>query len=559
MSDYLNESPEDFTSNSNSTSTNNNTDTQTPNFNYTTNFNYDSNSSQQPGFQQQQPPQQQQQQYNQQQQQYQGQRQGQGQEQPPLNFNFDSNANNSNQNEFSLNINYSGYSGNGDLNTNINTSTNSVTGINSGYGSNVQIAGGQDYLSPIGFTAYNTASDANTYEGGSNPGSFTNDTLLDDVAFSQAILGPQLQLHPSNSSPQPGSPHQSSQQHFMNPTGNSANLDELISPQNNDDTSFLNPQFFSPSTRSNNFNALGSIAEDNKNNLAFSPDIRKQSISGPSINNLPDIQSGSYLSPQFNPPIASPNFDTSSYLNSPPPQLVSSIAHEFGGDTNGSQLSTSIPHPPMKIENWNALSPPPQTVTLSSSVPSSSGNALPRDIPTKQLSKEEKMKRRREFHNAVERRRRDLIKERIKELGVIVPPSLLNPQLSAVQSLQRTLSAESTELNDIITSIKVKETKPNKSTILNRSVDYIKHLNYVLRQQEITRENLLKQIELLENANQPSNFGTDNYQLPGGLQFESLNNSSTNTNGSNLRPSGDSSNYNPDDFFADIGTSTENF
>ncbi|RCK64183.1 Retrograde regulation protein 3 [Candida viswanathii] len=528
MGDYLNESPADFTSNS--TTTNNNTDTDTPNFTYTNNFNYDSNSSQQ-------------------QQQLQGQ---------PLNFNFDSNANNSNQNEFSLNLNYSGYSGNGDLNTNVNNSTNSIAPSNSAYNSNSQLAGGQDYLSPMGFTSYNTASDPNTYGGGSNPGSFTNEPFLDDVAFSQAILGPQLQLQHSNSSPQPVSPHQAGQ-HFMNPGANSANLDELISPQNNDDSSFLNPQFFSPSNRGNNFNALGSIAEDNKNNLAFSPDTRKQSISGPSFNNAPDIQSGSYLSPQFNPPIASPGFDAGSYLNSPPPQLGSSIALKFE-DSNDAKLSTSIPHPPVKVENWNALSPPPQTATLSSSVPSSSGNALSRDVPTKQLSKEEKMKRRREFHNAVERRRRDLIKERIKELGVIVPPSLLNPQLCAVQTLQRKLSAESTELNDLIGSIKVKETKPNKSTILNRSVDYINHLNYVLRQQEIARENLLKQIELLENANQPSNFGTtDKYQIPGGIQTQPLGLSSNNQTSSTSRSGGDAANYNPDDFFADIGTSTDNF
>ena len=46
----------------------------------------------------------------------------------------------------------------------------------------------------------------------------------------------------------------------------------------------------------------------------------------------------------------------------------------------------------------------------------------------------------------------------------------------------------------------MKETKPNKSTILNRSVDYINHLNYVLKQQEIARVNLLAQIEVLENS-----------------------------------------------------------
>ncbi|CAX45380.1 transcription factor, putative [Candida dubliniensis CD36] len=521
MGDYLNNSSADYIPNSNV----NNADSETPNFEYTSNYNYDSNSnlaSQPQSYQQHQQHQQHQQQLQQNQ---------------SLNLNFDANNNNA-QNDYSLNINYSGYSGSGNSNANLNTSNNS-TEI-SAYNSNTQLVDGQDYLSPMGFTTFNAQSDTNVFGGGSIPGSFTNEPFLDDVAFSQAILGPQLHLQNSNTSPRPLSPNLSGQQ-FVNPISNSVNLDELISPQNNDESSFLNPQFFSPSTRGEHLSGLGSIAEDNKNNLAFSPDFSKrQSISGASFSNnnntVPDLPASSYLSPQLNPTFASPaGVDAIPYLNSPPQ------------------------HPPIKTENWNALSPPPHSSALSSSVPTSSGNGLNRDVPTKQLSKEEKMKRRREFHNAVERRRRDLIKERIKELGVIVPPSLLNPPLSAVQNFQRKGSIESGELSELIGSVKVKETKPNKSTILNRSVDYINHLNYVLKQQEITRVNLLAQIELLENSNGSNTSSQAQSQTSSQQsQFQSHDayyfDQSTGSTTSNR----EIANYNPEDFFADIGTSTEN-
>lgn len=112
----------------------------------------------------------------------------------------------------------------------------------------------------------------------------------------------------------------------------------------------------------------------------------------------------------------------------------------------------------------------------------------------KQLTREEKLKRRREFHNAVERRRRDLIKERIKELGLLVPPSMLNPQLCAVQAFKRTSQLNTREINELLATIKVKETKPNKSTILNKSVEYLLHLKYVLAEQDKARAELEKQV-----------------------------------------------------------------
>lgn len=387
--------------------------------------------------------------------------------------------------------------------SNVNTNTPA-----SGFNSNTQLSGG-DYLSPMGFSynqqglqtqSQNTVNNQPQQHGhqrmnsetfsGSNPGSFTSEPFLDDVAFSQAVLGPQLNVsqygsNQDNLSPQLFSPQLQSTQPFV---ANSANLDELISPGNNyDESTFLNPQYFSPPNRQGNqFNSLRSIAEDTLDTKGdiFSPELsRHGSTSGPPYggNNIP--QTNSYLSPQLNPAFyASPDFNDGSYLSSPPQYNPNNVA---------SNMSTSIP---IRQEKWDSLSPvPSQSTALSTSVPNSK-----RDVPTKQLSKEEKLKRRREFHNAVERRRRDLIKERIKELGIIVPPSLLNPQLSAVQALQQKTSINSGDLSDLISSIKVKETKPNKSIILNKSVDYINHLNYVLKQQEIARNQLTMQIKQLE-------------------------------------------------------------
>lgn len=396
--------------------------------------------------------------------------------------------------------------------SNINTNT-----PGSGFNSNTQLSG-SEYLSPMGFSynqqglqtqSQNTVN--NQYQSGhqrmnsdtfsgSNPGSFTSEAFLDDVAFSQAILGPQLnapQYGTENLSPQLFSPQLQGTQPFVT---NSANLDELISPGNNyDDSTFLNPQYFSPPNRQgNHFNSLRSIAEDTFDNNSgdiFSPELsRHGSISGPSYgqgNNIP--QTNLYLSPQLNPAsYVSPDFNDGSYLNSPPQY------NSRSNNLNVPNMSSSIPNHPTRQEKWNSLSPlPSQSTALSTSVPN--GKRDP-SVPTKQLSKEEKLKRRREFHNAVERRRRDLIKERIKELGIIVPPSLLNPQLSAVQALQQKNNINSSDLNDLISSIKVKETKPNKSTILNKSVDYINHLNYVLKQQEVARNQLTKQIKQLEQS-----------------------------------------------------------
>ncbi|KAI9501067.1 helix-loop-helix DNA-binding domain-containing protein [Coemansia spiralis] len=66
----------------------------------------------------------------------------------------------------------------------------------------------------------------------------------------------------------------------------------------------------------------------------------------------------------------------------------------------------------------------------------------------------EKRRRRRESHNAVERRRRDNINDRIQELFTLLPESMIDAQ-----------------------------TKPNKGMILKKSVEYIRQLRHALQTQ----------------------------------------------------------------------------
>jgi len=84
----------------------------------------------------------------------------------------------------------------------------------------------------------------------------------------------------------------------------------------------------------------------------------------------------------------------------------------------------------------------------------------------------EKRRRRRESHNAVERRRRDNINEKIHELSTLIPEHILNPN-----------NGEGPV------------GKPNKGTILKKSVEYIKHLQALVEQQEAKNKELEEELE----------------------------------------------------------------
>lgn len=97
--------------------------------------------------------------------------------------------------------------------------------------------------------------------------------------------------------------------------------------------------------------------------------------------------------------------------------------------------------------------------------PSSLG-AAPRNMESKQHLMAEKKRRRRESHNAVERRRRDNINEKIKELSELLPEQYL------------TAAAESSSKGNA-----KDDNRPHKGTILALSVEYIRKLQLVIDEQ----------------------------------------------------------------------------
>lgn len=249
---------------------------------------------------------------------------------------------------------------------------------------------------------------------------------------------------------------------------------------------------------------------------------------GSSLGRASDFSGDSYMLPSsFSQYLSPDNFDSfdtlrlppASHLNSPPGATYPlsgglfprAISANYGGSfptgIQGSSTSRFLSPPTTSASHFlSSLVPRNQhsthTPVKPQLQPCDMDFSPSRDYSvTKDLSKADKLKRRREFHNVVERRRRDLIKDKIKELGAIVPPSLLNPMLAAVQLLsnENELEFEAGKYDELLSSIKVKETKPNKSKILDMTVTYMKHLQYVLQKQEMERVRLERQISELES------------------------------------------------------------
>lgn len=428
----------------------------------------------------------------------------------------------------------------------------------------------EEYLSPT--TSYSNDNNFGIFgadASGGGTGGNGYDPLMEELGYTMS--NPQQS---TNSFQQFGLPPLGlPQQHrhltgFMPPMA-TTNLDELISSENinpgNPNSSnilgstLLNPQYFSPPTRGANFNALNSIAEGSFS----SSGTRQGSISIPhkNINNdntnidaaalaASTIGNGylspsNYMSPLTNVNsldlLRSPSYGggNSSYLNSPPDFQISQPADAPLGAN-------------FRPNDGNITSSSNPLVGVAKQLETSSSGTL-----GKQLTKEEKMKRRREFHNAVERRRRDLIKERIKDLGVLVPPSMLNPQLTAVQAMQRNSLFSSREINELIINVKAKETKPNKSTILNKSVDYIVHLEDILRRQRAAREELERKIaEVERELNLDACAAPRDTDYPGAKDYTQGYNNHDDNQTDLKRES--SSVFNPNDFFLDVVTGTTN-
>jgi hypothetical protein len=84
----------------------------------------------------------------------------------------------------------------------------------------------------------------------------------------------------------------------------------------------------------------------------------------------------------------------------------------------------------------------------------------------------EKRRKRRESHNAVERRRRDNINEKIQELAMLLPDEWLDAKVGSMAGvLSGTVSGSIGGEEDS------KEVKANKGVILRNSVEYIKYVS----------------------------------------------------------------------------------
>ena len=110
----------------------------------------------------------------------------------------------------------------------------------------------------------------------------------------------------------------------------------------------------------------------------------------------------------------------------------------------------------------------------------------------------DRRKRRRESHNAVERRRRDLINDRIAELAMLLPKNDLMDAIAHSASggtmphinlkpflpQRQDLLHESLFIDDHQLEA-IAQSKPNKGIILTKAVEYIRYLRHacaILRQ-----------------------------------------------------------------------------
>lgn len=165
---------------------------------------------------------------------------------------------------------------------------------------------------------------------------------------------------------------------------------------------------------------------------------------------------------------------TPSYSSSVPyqPQSFSGPASHLLPSTGVRSPSSSLragSYLAGSMRNTSANTPRTRHASISNSISNSIEGLLPGNMP-----QEDRLKRKKEFHNAVERRRRELIKLKIKELGTIVPPSLLNYDTNG------------------------KQVKPNKSIILNKTVEYLEYLLQVLESQDRKKIQLLNTLQELQ-------------------------------------------------------------
>lgn len=102
----------------------------------------------------------------------------------------------------------------------------------------------------------------------------------------------------------------------------------------------------------------------------------------------------------------------------------------------------------------------------------------------------EKRQKRRESHNAVERRRRDNINEKIQELASIIPDEFMTPPHALTASSPLGASPSTHHAPD-------GTVKHNKGVILRKSVDYIRSLQDVVKESQRRARRLEEEVKRL--------------------------------------------------------------
>jgi len=110
---------------------------------------------------------------------------------------------------------------------------------------------------------------------------------------------------------------------------------------------------------------------------------------------------------------------------------------------------------------------------------------------SRQAALKEKRQKRRESHNAVERRRRDNINEKIQELAAIIPDEFMTPA-SAIHGQSSPLGASPATHHAPDGTI-----KHNKGIILRKSVDYIRSLQDVVKESQRRARRLEEEVKRL--------------------------------------------------------------
>lgn len=152
----------------------------------------------------------------------------------------------------------------------------------------------------------------------------------------------------------------------------------------------------------------------------------------------------------------------------------------------------------------------------------------------------DRRRRRRESHNAVERRRRDLINDRIAELAVLLPEAVLieaiahsttggtaphidlTPFARAPSTFEGGSVAEGEDGFEF-NADSIASSKPNKGIILTKSVEYIKHLHDVSNTMRSTIQELQQQLAGVRRALSLNGEGREQQHTFSGLAHDARN------------------------------------